>query len=106
MNTSKEGDLSANHPEGSNKENDVLLYCSVSVTSDEELEAQKLVERGEIDQAIAAYQSLKWDKDRILHFIGVLYAERKGDHHSAIHCFQEALRIREEVHNQVSIKNE
>ena len=76
-----------------------FVVCSLPITSEEELEAQKLVERGEIDQAIALCQRLKSANGRMFHLAGVLYAEKKGDPHSAIDSFQEALRIQEEVFN-------
>lgn len=75
------------------------------ITSDEELEAQKLVESGEIDQAIAVCQRLKSNNGRMLHLAGVLYAEKKGDHYSAIDSFQEALQIQEEVFSEIFILN-
>ena len=65
--------------------------------SDEELEAQNLVEDGEFDQAIAIYQRIQPQSGRILHLLGVLYTERKGDQQAAVNCFQQALQMKEEV---------
>jgi hypothetical protein len=65
--------------------------------SKEELQAQDLVECDEIDQAIATYQQLKPKSARILRIIGVLYAEKKGDHHTAINYYNMALQIEEKV---------
>ena len=70
---------------------------SLSVIADEEIEAQNLIKHGQIDQAIAIYQRLKPDSGRILHLLGVLHAEKKGDQHTAIDYFQQALQIKEEV---------
>ena len=79
----------------------MIDYSSVSMTSDEEIEAHNLVERGEIDQAIAIYQRLKPQSDRVLHHLGLLYARKKDDHHLAIIHFQQALQIQEKVWNRI-----
>ena len=65
--------------------------------SAEEIQAQNLIQHSEIDQAIAIYQNLKPYSALILHLLGVIYAEKKSDHHSAISYFQQALQIKEEV---------
>ena len=75
---------------------------SLSTISNEEIEVQHFVERGEIDKAISIYQNLKPKSARIFHLLGSLFNEKKGDYPSAIHCFQQALRIEEEVYNKLS----
>jgi tetratricopeptide (TPR) repeat protein len=63
--------------------------------SKEELQAQDLVQRGEIDQAIATYRQLKPESARILRIIGVLYDEKIGDYSLAINYYEKALQIRD-----------
>jgi tetratricopeptide (TPR) repeat protein len=74
---------------------------SLSVISeddvDEEIQAEKLLERGEVDQALEIYHRLTPESARIFHTIGLLYAEKKGDYDSAIKYFKKALRIQEKV---------
>jgi len=65
---------------------------------DDEIQAQNFVKRGEIDEAIAIYQRLKPDSVRVLNIIGRLYAEKKGDYHSAINYYKKALQIQEKVY--------
>jgi tetratricopeptide (TPR) repeat protein len=66
--------------------------------SDNEIKAQDLVNRGEIDEAITIYQSMEPVSAHVLNIIGVLYAEQKGDYNSAINYYERALQIQEEVH--------
>ncbi len=75
-----------------------MICFSASNISDEELQAQDLVERGEIDQAIAIYQQLKPESAHIFYTIGVLYAEKKGDYDLGINYYKQALKIQEEVY--------
>ena len=71
------------------------------LTTEEEIEAQNLIECGEIDQAIAMCLRLKPQSDRVLHLLGLLYAGKKGDHQSSIIYFQQALEIQEKVCNRI-----
>ena len=64
---------------------------------DAEKQAQTLIDHGEVDQAITIYERLIPHSGRILHHLGVVYAEKKGDQHSVIHYFQQALEMKEEV---------
>jgi tetratricopeptide (TPR) repeat protein len=66
--------------------------------SDDEIKAQDLVKRGEIDEAISIYQHLEPISARILSIIGVLFSEKKGDYKSAINYYQRALKIQQEVY--------
>jgi tetratricopeptide (TPR) repeat protein len=66
--------------------------------SDNEIKAEDLVKRGEIDEAITIYQSMEPVSAHVLNIIGVLYSEQKGDYNSAINCYERALQIQEEVH--------
>ena len=69
----------------------------MSNMSDKELQAQDLVKRGEIDQAITIYHQLKPESACIFRITGVLYAEKKGDYDLAISCYEQALQMQEEV---------
>jgi tetratricopeptide (TPR) repeat protein len=73
--------------------------------SKEELQAQDLVQRGEIDQAIATYKQLKPESARILRIIGALYDEKKGDYNIAINYYEKALQIQEKVYRYNLILN-
>ena len=75
----------------------ILARSSKVIESTEEKQAKDLVERGDIDQAIAIYQRIQPQSGRILHLLGVLYTERKGDQQAAVNCFQQALQMKEEV---------
>jgi tetratricopeptide (TPR) repeat protein len=73
--------------------------------SDAEIQAQDLVKRGQIDEAITIYQRLKPDSARVLNTIGMLYSEQKGDYDSAINYYEQALQIQEEVNiHRINIK--
>lgn len=71
--------------------------------SDNEIQAQDLIKRGEIDEAISIYQQLTPESARILSIIGTLYAEKKGDYDRAINYHEKALQLREEVNIQRKI---
>ncbi len=64
---------------------------------DDEMQAEELVEHGDIDEAIAIYQQLKPESGRIFNIIALLYAEKKVDYDSAIKYFKKALKIQEKV---------
>ena len=75
----------------------IVVCCSSSATSEQEIKAQTLTKNGEIDQAIAIYQSFTPESSRFLHLIGVLYAEKKGDYLSAIKYYERALQLQQQV---------
>ena len=76
-----------------------LIDFSLSNICDEEMMAKDLIERGEIDQAIANLEEIKPESSRIFRLIGTLYAQRKGDYDLAIIYYQRALEIQDEVDN-------
>jgi tetratricopeptide (TPR) repeat protein len=55
------------------------------------------MQSGKVDQALDAYQRMKPDSPRVLHNMGLLYAEKKGDYVSAVKCYEKALKIEEKV---------
>jgi tetratricopeptide (TPR) repeat protein len=69
------------------------------VEADDEMQAQELIKRGEIDQAIAIYEQLKPESADIFNTIGVLYSDMKGDYDSAIIYHKKALKIQDEVNH-------
>lgn len=78
----------------------IEIRCSSQSTmSDEEIEIQTLVEHGKVDQAIGIYRSLQPTSGRILHHLGVMYSEHKGDYPSAINYFTQALKVKEQVYS-------
>ena len=77
--------------------NHAIVSCSLSKISDEEILAKELIERDEIDQAIAIYRQLKPESVRVFCTLGALYANEKGNYELAISYFEQALHKREEV---------
>jgi tetratricopeptide (TPR) repeat protein len=77
------------------------ICFSLSIVSDDESHAQELVKRGEVDQALAIYQHLKYNSARVLNIIGSLYAEKKGDYDSAIKYHKKALHLQEKVTKKI-----
>ncbi len=75
----------------------MIICCSLSNMSEDELQAQDLINHGNVDKAIAIYQQLKPESPRILRVIGELYAEKKGDYNLAINYYDQALQIQETV---------
>lgn len=69
----------------------MTLSCSPLLISAEEITAQDLVSRGEIDQAIAIYQQLEPRSARVFCIIGMLYTDVKGSHELAISYYEQAL---------------
>lgn len=65
--------------------------------SDAELQAEALVERDEIDQAIVIYREIVPESARIFRILGRLYAQKKGDYVLAISCYERALQLQDEV---------
>lgn len=80
--------------------------CSSSAVSDEEIKAQDLIKNGQINEAIAIYQSLKPYSSRTLHLLGVLFTEKKGDYQSAINYYKQAIQMQEEVQKSDYIDND
>lgn len=68
-----------------------------SLSSEKEQQAQDLIRNENIDEAIAIYQSFESDSSRIFNTIGMLYAKKKGDYELAIHYFERALTLQEQV---------
>ncbi|CAF2520941.1 unnamed protein product [Rotaria sp. Silwood2] len=83
-----------------------LLQTIISTTSistrsssvnDNELEAQKHLEQGQIDLALAAYRRIYPVSAKILNIIGRLCAEKKKDYDCALEYHTQALRIQEQT---------
>jgi tetratricopeptide (TPR) repeat protein len=77
----------------------LITYSRLTTISDDndEMRAQELVERGQIDEAIAIYQRSAPESARTFYNIGILYADKKGDYDSAIKYYKKALKIQEKV---------
>ena len=75
----------------------MIVYCSFSTISEEEMTAQEYIERGEIDQAIAIYQQLEPPSARVFLLIGMLYANNKENFELAISYYEQALHMQEKV---------
>ncbi|CAF0951744.1 unnamed protein product [Rotaria sordida] len=80
----------------------VLDKFDSAIISSEEIKAQDLLKHGKIDQGIAIYQCLKPESARILNIIGILYATKKDDYHSAIIYYYKALKIQEKNGDDMS----
>ncbi|CAF4541955.1 unnamed protein product [Rotaria sp. Silwood1] len=63
----------------------------------EEIKAQKCVEKGDIDRALAIYQRIRPVTARVLNAMGQLCAEKKEDYNYALQCHTKALKMQEEV---------
>ncbi|CAF1259638.1 unnamed protein product [Didymodactylos carnosus] len=70
--------------------------------SEDELQAQKHLKRGEIDQAIIVYRRIRPVSARILNLVGQLCAEEKQDYDSAVECYTQALKMQEEAGENVA----
>ncbi|CAF0972875.1 unnamed protein product [Rotaria sordida] len=68
-----------------------------SPVNDDELEAQKHLERGEIDLVLVAYRRIHPVSARILNIMGRLSAEKKKDYDYALECHTQALKIQEQT---------
>ena len=79
------------------------MYFSASTVSTDELEAKKYEERGDIDQALAAYQRIHPVSSRILNIIGQLYAEKKGNYKKAMEYLTKSLKMQEEVKQNMAL---
>jgi tetratricopeptide (TPR) repeat protein len=77
----------------------LITYSRLTTISDDndEMRAQELVERGQIDEAIAIYQRSAPESAHAFYNIGILYADKKGDYDSAIKYYKKALKIQEKV---------
>ena len=80
---------------------DIVFSFRLSVISedDDDLRAQELIERGEIDQALEIYNQARPRSARIFNTIALIYAERKGDYEQAIEFYKRAMTLQEEVNN-------
>ncbi|CAF0951760.1 unnamed protein product [Rotaria sordida] len=67
-----------------------------------EIQAEKMVQRGQVDQAIAIYKNTTNQSPHVLNNIGKLYAEKKGDYESAARFYNQALKIQEEKGEDVT----
>ena len=56
-----------------------------------------MLQKGEIDLALVAYQRIKPPTARVLNAMGQLCAEKKGDYDYALQCHTQALKMQEEV---------
>ncbi|CAF1612815.1 unnamed protein product [Rotaria magnacalcarata] len=68
----------------------------------EEIKAQKCIEKGEIDRALAIYQRIQPVTPRILNAIGQICADRKEDYKHALQCHIKALKMQEEAGENIS----
>jgi tetratricopeptide (TPR) repeat protein len=82
------------------------IYSSPPILSKEEKHAQRLVQHGKVDEALALYQHLKRHSPRILNTMGQLYADKKGDYNSALKYYEQAMKIQEEVYRYIFVINE
>lgn len=75
--------------------------------SNSELEAQaeESISTSKYEEAIRIYQEIQPESDRILHKIGIIYAEKIGDYDLAISCFERAIQIQEKVFAKKFIEN-
>ena len=76
---------------------DHLTCSSESFLSKDQAAAQEFLLRNDIDQALVHYKHVKPRTVQVLHTIGQIYAEKKGDYESAISYYKEAVRIQEQV---------
>jgi cobalamin biosynthesis Co2+ chelatase CbiK len=81
----------------------VIIYNRFSITCDEDVQVQNLLEGCDFEEVINIYQRLKPDFGRILNAIGVLYVEKRGDYHTAINYHNMALQIQEKVDRLILI---
>lgn len=58
-----------------------------------------LLNRGELDEALALYQRERMESAQACNVIGTFYAQKKGDFHSAIQYYNKALGILEKVND-------
>ncbi|CAF3923030.1 unnamed protein product [Rotaria sp. Silwood2] len=75
---------------------------SPRVPDRDEIQAEKMAQRGHIDQAIAMYKNTNNPSPRVLNNIGQLYADKKGDYQAATRFYNQALRIQEEKGEDVT----
>ncbi|CAF2514937.1 unnamed protein product [Rotaria sp. Silwood2] len=78
------------------------IQINNSQISEDELEAKKHLKRGDIDQAIAAYQRIRPMPVRILKLIGQLSADEKEDYDTAVECYRQALKMQEEAGEDIA----
>lgn len=68
-----------------------------TIVDNDETQAEKLLARGKVDQALAAYQRIKPISTRILNIIGRIYTEKKNDQEAALKYHSQALLLQETV---------
>ena len=78
------------------------MHSSESLLSKDQAVGEDFLLRNEIDQALTHYRHIKPRTVQVLHTIGQIYAEKKGDYESAISYYKEAIRIQEQVKLQKS----
>lgn len=63
----------------------------------EEVEAKRMLQRGEIDLAIGVYRTSHNRTPRHLHNLATIYAEKKGNYNLAAKVYKQALDAEEQV---------
>ncbi|CAF0758933.1 unnamed protein product [Adineta steineri] len=64
---------------------------------EEELEANKYLKEGNIDEAIKAYRRIRPMTVRILKIIGKLSVDYKQDYHTGIECYRQAFQMQQKA---------
>jgi hypothetical protein len=75
----------------------VLLYFSSSTVSQDEIQAQEHLPRGEIDLALTAYRRIQPVLSRILNLTKQIYTDKLNNSESALVCHMQALKMQGEV---------
>ncbi|CAF2066721.1 unnamed protein product [Rotaria magnacalcarata] len=73
-----------------------LKKVSPPVLTQQEIDAKRMVKRGEVDQAITLYRTSKNNPPRALNDLATLYAEKKGNYYMATQIHLQALRVQEQ----------
>ena len=76
-----------------------MSYSSPRILTDEEREAKRLINRGQVDAAITMFRSKRSQSPRVLGNIAQLYAENKGDYDMAANFYKQMLAVQEKVDN-------
>jgi tetratricopeptide (TPR) repeat protein len=76
---------------------DPTIRLNSSQISADELQARKLWNSGDIDQAITIYDKVRPVSARILKLLGQLFADEKHDYFNAIKSYRQALQLEEQV---------
>jgi hypothetical protein len=72
-------------------------YFRSSEMTDDEWEAKKCVEQGDIDHALAAYRRVHPISARILNIMGQLCTDKNNDYDCAFDCHMQALKMQDQV---------